>query len=708
MSTGRPSWADDQSDEEGDHEEEDPSHDEESPEIEKGSTEEKIAVKQTKSDSDTGGGYENRARAPVVPSAAPFIAYVGGIHFHVVENELAAVFKRAGCTIQNIVIHYEYDGKSKGFSHVEFSDMQSLNIALKLNGTEIRGRNIKVDVSEGRSTNRDRRSNRDYSGRDHRGGGRDSPRGDSYNNRGGIGSFIDRGNRNQYSRINGESGGHRQQQMPLPRRPVSDIPSPTVNTSENGDPGLVNNDLPVPPAPLSAGRPKLDLKPRTLPVTEIGKPVVVDPAIFGEGKPRNELVLVADENKSKDTEAPTSQVTTVAYSDKLEDTQAITQPVEVKANPDLLTISQPNSTAAPTAAAIVKSTTSASVTSTKSATPIAVPSAPPSASVLQKPKTWSSRNDTILSIAGGGAVVDTSSSVSVERPDSGAGLPSRIEKVVKEESGKTALTAAGPSRTVTLVNNNNSGVHGQQRDLGDGRGRGSGRRGADSGEGRGSGRGGLNREGRGEGRTSVSRNGGRGALGTDKKNDASEATVTKQDIVSETVLGDRQPQGDDASGGERTTGLSSVSAGSEATKQVVEVHTHVPSPPETVVVESSSSLPPSQHPPTTEREVTHESGVASQTAESARSSNDSQELSKGKTTVQKNVKHGKAAPGLPVEETQLAKETKPPKAELTDEERFLAAQQRLKGDSRNAQDNPKTAKSHSMFAALGDSDDEDA
>ena len=231
---------------------------------------------------------------PVVSSqSSGLTVHVSNLAYSIKDDFLGNFFAGGGCKVKSVTVHMDRDSKrSRGTAHVQFADPESLRIALTANNTELEGRRINIVIAEdrrgfrggerggrggGRHGDGDRRERHEHHSRDRdrdrrdRDGPQDhrrGPRPDSYSNgRGGDRSRGERG---------GERGGR---------------PSVKEETVAPDDP--------------PAERPKVNLLPRTLPVEAVGAPVS-NTAIFGEGKPRDELAV---EGKKK---APVSDRETVS------------------------------------------------------------------------------------------------------------------------------------------------------------------------------------------------------------------------------------------------------------------------------------------------------------------------------------------------------------------------------------------------------------
>jgi len=74
--------------------------------------------------------------------------YVGNLHYGVTEDELTETFGKFGTVNSVKVITDKYSGQSKGFGFIEMEDDTEGNQAVsELNGVEMSGRNIKVNIA---------------------------------------------------------------------------------------------------------------------------------------------------------------------------------------------------------------------------------------------------------------------------------------------------------------------------------------------------------------------------------------------------------------------------------------------------------------------------------------------------------------------------------------------------------------------------------
>jgi nucleolin len=141
------------------------------------------------------GGEERRGGDDFRESRGPpkgdnqLTVFVGNISFGSSRQNLEDVFQDCG-KIKDIRIPLRDDGKPRGFAHIEFEEQSSVDKALKKNGTELDGRNLKVDVAG------NNRSSGGFSRGRGRGGFRGGDRGGRGSYHGGRGGSSFHGRRN--------------------------------------------------------------------------------------------------------------------------------------------------------------------------------------------------------------------------------------------------------------------------------------------------------------------------------------------------------------------------------------------------------------------------------------------------------------------------------------------------------------------------------
>jgi len=74
--------------------------------------------------------------------------FVGNLSYTTTEQSLRAIFEGAG-EIKAIRIATDFEGRARGFAHVDFNDNEGAANAVKKSGTELDGRTIRVDFSSG-------------------------------------------------------------------------------------------------------------------------------------------------------------------------------------------------------------------------------------------------------------------------------------------------------------------------------------------------------------------------------------------------------------------------------------------------------------------------------------------------------------------------------------------------------------------------------
>ena len=92
--------------------------------------------------------------------------YVGNLAFEVTEDELRSAFEAHGSVDTATIIKDKFTGQSRGFGFVEMPVKEEAEAAISsLNGTDLKGRPIKVNEA------RPRRERRGGGGRGRPGGG---------------------------------------------------------------------------------------------------------------------------------------------------------------------------------------------------------------------------------------------------------------------------------------------------------------------------------------------------------------------------------------------------------------------------------------------------------------------------------------------------------------------------------------------------------
>lgn len=74
--------------------------------------------------------------------------YCGSLHYDLTEDELKQIFEAYGEVSSVRIITDKFTGRSKGFGFVEMEDADAGNRAIEeLNGSEVKGRTIRVNES---------------------------------------------------------------------------------------------------------------------------------------------------------------------------------------------------------------------------------------------------------------------------------------------------------------------------------------------------------------------------------------------------------------------------------------------------------------------------------------------------------------------------------------------------------------------------------
>lgn len=112
--------------------------------------------------------------------------FVGNLSWQASEDDLRSCFESCGEVINCRIAMDQETGRSKGFGHVDFNETDATDAAVKLTGTDVAGRAIRVDFAGNRAP-----GGAGGGARGGRGGGRGgfTPRGGRGAPRGGRGGF---------------------------------------------------------------------------------------------------------------------------------------------------------------------------------------------------------------------------------------------------------------------------------------------------------------------------------------------------------------------------------------------------------------------------------------------------------------------------------------------------------------------------------------
>ena len=95
---------------------------------------------------------EVNAASPRAAATVPCRLFVGGLSWETTDSELRAAFGEFGAVADAVVVNDGSSGKSRGFGFVTMESRRDAARAVEeLNGTELNGRYIVVNVATGRN-----------------------------------------------------------------------------------------------------------------------------------------------------------------------------------------------------------------------------------------------------------------------------------------------------------------------------------------------------------------------------------------------------------------------------------------------------------------------------------------------------------------------------------------------------------------------------
>ncbi len=86
--------------------------------------------------------------------------YVGNLPFSTTEEELTKLFAENGTVTSAKIVTDFSSGRSKGFGFIEMENFNAKETIQKLNGFELSGRKLRVDVAKSKRTNTPQRYHR--------------------------------------------------------------------------------------------------------------------------------------------------------------------------------------------------------------------------------------------------------------------------------------------------------------------------------------------------------------------------------------------------------------------------------------------------------------------------------------------------------------------------------------------------------------------
>ncbi|XP_023169556.2 eukaryotic translation initiation factor 4B [Drosophila hydei] len=213
-----------------------------------------------------------------IPHKPPFIAYINNLPFDANEEDIYDFFGSINLASLRLPREDGDTGRSRGFGYVELESREDLINVLSLPDPSIKGRRIRIELSNENDQQNRQKGNRRFEGFGNTSENRDSGnwRRDSQNNGSSFGGYsgnFDRSfNRERKPIAEREENNTPGSWRTNTRQPSTDFSPPRRDrdTRETSDKYRVRNDANVrEDSATSEERPKLNLKPRTLPMPEI-------------------------------------------------------------------------------------------------------------------------------------------------------------------------------------------------------------------------------------------------------------------------------------------------------------------------------------------------------------------------------------------------------------------------------------------------------
>jgi len=151
----------------------------------------KVKISQPRNPRNAAGGPGAGGRELSERPEGCTTVFVGNLSYHTDESSLQAAFEDCGEVVSARVAYDKESGKSRGFGHVEFATEEGVTKAVEKSGTDVDGRNVRVD----------------YAGKSGGGGGGGGFRGGRGDRRGGRGDRGRRGGRGFGDRGRGRGRG---------------------------------------------------------------------------------------------------------------------------------------------------------------------------------------------------------------------------------------------------------------------------------------------------------------------------------------------------------------------------------------------------------------------------------------------------------------------------------------------------------------------
>merc|ERR1719445_223123 len=95
-------------------------------------------------EAEAGASFVDKSEIPIGPEADASSIYVGQVDYSTRPDELQKFFASCGTVQRVTILTDKWTGHPKGFAYVQFRSQEAVANAVLLDGTEFKGRQLKI------------------------------------------------------------------------------------------------------------------------------------------------------------------------------------------------------------------------------------------------------------------------------------------------------------------------------------------------------------------------------------------------------------------------------------------------------------------------------------------------------------------------------------------------------------------------------------